>query len=101
MLHNPLGNYSFLRGGGAYSAGVVADDGFTVDHVRFSKPVPWKTGLERMDAHLRDAGRPPAALCAIELRSPKPFTFEGFKDFNTPYREALESRGLMVDGLNP
>ena len=101
MLHNSLGNFSFLRGGAAYSAGVVADDGFIVEHARFSKPVPWKAGLERVDAHLREAGRPAAALCAIELRSPKPFTFEGFKEFNDPYREALQSRGLMVEGVNP
>ena len=101
MLRNSQGNYSFLKGGAAYSAGVIADDGYIVEHVRFTKPVPWKSGLDRAAAHLRSMGRPTAALCAVELRSPKPFTFPGFAEFNKPYREALEGMGLMVDSNNP
>jgi hypothetical protein len=101
MLRNSAGNFSFLKGGGAYSAGVVADDGYVVEHVRFTRPVPWKTALDRAGAHLKTAGRPASALCAVELRSPKPFTFPGFAEFNQPYREALEGMGLMVDGVNP
>lgn len=101
MLRNSQGNYAFLKGGGAYSAGAIADDGYIIEHVRFTTPVPWKAGLQRAEAHLRAGGRPAAALCGIELRSPKPFTFAGFGEFNTPYREALEAMGMMVDGANP
>src|SRR5947208_2224274 len=101
MLRNSSGNYSFLKGGGAYSAGVIADQGFAIDHVTFTGWVPWQAGLKRAAALLNAAGRPAAALCAVELRSPAPFSFAGFAEFNKPYREALETLELMVDGVNP
>ena len=41
------------------------------------------------------------ALCAIELRSPRPFTFEGFAGFNESYRSILADADLLADGLNP
>ena len=37
----------------------------------------------------------------MALRSPKPFSFEGFKEFNAGYVEVLKSWDLLVDGLNP
>jgi hypothetical protein len=44
---------------------------------------------------------PKAALCGIELRSPRPFTFSGFAEFNAGYSKILEDWGLFVDGINP
>ncbi|MEK6245146.1 MAG: hypothetical protein AABM33_11690, partial [Pseudomonadota bacterium] len=41
------------------------------------------------------------AFCACELRSPKPFTFTGFGDFNKGYVAVLEQWGLYRDKLNP
>ena len=41
------------------------------------------------------------ALCAVELRSPEPFTFDGFAEFNSGYRQILERWGVFVDGMNP
>src|SRR5262245_7303964 len=76
LLSNPKGGYSFLRGIGPYSRGVIAASGFTIEHVRVARSMPWRQGFEFVDTHLRAAGRPRAALCAMALRSPAPFTFE-------------------------
>ena len=37
----------------------------------------------------------------IELRSPVPFSFGGFGEFNAEYARILERWGLFVDGVNP
>ena len=101
LIPNTRGGYSFLRGIGPYSAGVIAAPGFSIEHVRLASCVPWRAGFELVDAHLRAAGRPREALCAAALRSPKPLSFDGFKEFNATYVEVLKSWGLLVDGLNP
>jgi hypothetical protein len=101
LLTNPHGGYSFLRGIHPYSGGVVAAPGFTIDHVRLSRPVPWEAGFARIDTHLRAAGRPRQALCAMALRSPKPFSFAGFNEFNAGYVQMLKSWSILVDGINP
>lgn len=76
-------------------------DGFVIEHVRLARTVPWKRGFELVDAHLSAMGRPRTALCSIALRSPKPMSFSGFKEFNAGYRDVLKSWELMVDGINP
>jgi hypothetical protein len=101
LLSNSRGGFSFLRGGGAYSAGVVAAPGFTIEHVRLSRAIPLMAGFAMVEAHLRAARRPLASLCAIALRSPEPFSFAGFKEFNAVYSGVLKSWDLMVDGVNP
>ena len=40
-------------------------------------------------------------MCAIALRSPRPFSFAGFNEFNDRYVELLKSWGILADGLNP
>jgi hypothetical protein len=35
------------------------------------------------------------------LRSPRPFTFDGFDEFNQGYRALLGEWGILVDGENP
>ena len=101
MRDVPSGQYRFLPGIAPYSSGVVAMPGHQVIHVTLRAPVPWRDGFALIDHHLRDAQRPRAALCAIALRSPKPFTFEGFAEFNAGYRAVLEAWGLLVEGANP
>ena len=101
MRDVPSGQYRFLPGIAPYSSGVVAMPGHQVIHVTLRAPVPWRDGFALIDGHLRGEGRPRAALCAIALRSPKPFTFEGFAAFNGGYRAMLEAWGLLIDGANP
>jgi hypothetical protein len=97
----PAGGYRFLPGIPAFSSGVVAMPGWEIVHVTLRSPVPWRDGFARIDRHLTDAGRPRAALCGIMLRSPAPFTFDGFEGFNQGYRALLADWKILLDGENP
>lgn len=101
LVPNPKGNYSFLRGIAPYSGGTVADDGYEIVHVRFLQPVPLGAGFERVKEHLAESKRGVHALCGMELRSPKPFTFEGFSAFNSGYVDVLRKWGIVTDNVNP
>jgi hypothetical protein len=97
----PAGQYRFIPGIEAFSGGAVAERGSEIVRAAIQAPMPWRDGFARIDAHLRGLGRPRAALCAIELRSPRPFSFGGFDEFNRGYRALLGDWGLLVDGQNP
>ncbi len=101
-LHNfEAGGYAFLEGGFPYSAGAIALPGFTIVRARLHRVLPVAEGFAAIEAHLRAANRPLTALCAAELRSPQPFSFEGFRDFNAGYVAVLERWGLYRNALNP
>ena len=70
-------------------------------HVTFRRAVVYRQMFDLIEQHLEEHGRPRAALCGIELRSPRPFTFSGFAEFNAGYSKTLEAWGLFVDGINP
>src|SRR3954452_8697348 len=95
------GGYKFMPGVSQYSAGVAALPGFTLERVRFSKPVPLSQGFDRIVQILKSVNRPLSAFAACELRSPAPFTESGFVKFNEVYTSTLKSWGLMPDGVNP
>jgi hypothetical protein len=95
------GDYRYIRGPFQYSAGVMAEPGFTLQRVRFAEPVPVAQGFERIEAHLAAAGRPLGAFCACELRSPGQFSDQGFIDFNRQYVATLERWGIFRDDDNP
>jgi hypothetical protein len=97
----PDGGFAFLRGVFPYSQGVVALDGFAIERARFAAPVPLAEGFRFIAAYLARLQRPKTAFCACELRSPKPFTFDGFAEFNRGYVAVLEEWGLFRDGVNP
>ena len=101
LIHNPKGHYHFLKGIDPYSCGVIADPGYEIVNVTLKKPIPWREGFTQIDAYLKGQGRERTALCAIQLRSPAPFTMEGFIDFNRGYCEILQEWGLYVADLNP
>ena len=101
LVENKRGNYFFLRGIAPYSAAVVAAPGFEVVHVRLPHYFHLREGLAAVEAHLVRVGRPMTAMCAMELRSPKPFTFAGFNEFNAGYVDILKKLNLIVDGMNP
>lgn len=95
------GQYRFLPGIDAFSSGAVAMPGHDIVHATLQAPVPYREGFALIERHLAALGRPRAALCAIELRSPRPFSFGGFDEFNRGYRAILEDWKLLVDGANP
>lgn len=101
LIAHPTGNYRFLPGIAPYSCGVVADPGFEVVHVALQQPRDWFDGFEFVERFLQRQARPRAALCAMELRSPSPFTMQGFIEFNRQYCAVLESWGVFVEGQNP
>jgi hypothetical protein len=101
LVKNTRGNYSFLKGIAPYSAGVTAEAGFEIVHVRLRRYVPLRVGFDAVEAHLRKTGRPLKAICGMELRSPKPFSFTGFNEFNAGYIDVLKKWDILLDGMNP
>jgi hypothetical protein len=97
----PAGGYRYVPGVMQYSAGVAALPGHEIVRVRFRRPVILAAGFERMAAIIEEAGRPLTAFCACELRSPAPFSEDGFRRFNEAYVGRLETWGLYRDGINP
>ena len=95
------GGYRYIRGPFQYSAGVAALPGFALQRVRFASPVPVAQGFAHIESHLNSIGRPLTAFCACELRSPAPFTEQGFIDFNKIYVGTLEKWGIYHDEDNP
>jgi hypothetical protein len=95
------GGYSFLKGISPYSAGVVAAPGFEIEHVRLDRTLSLEPGFQRIESYLASLHRRRQALCGVELRSPRPFTFRGFQDFNQQYVGILKRWGILLDGLNP
>ena len=95
------GGYRFLTGIAPYSSGVVSLPGYEIVHVTLRKPMPYRDGFGVIDQLLAAQSRPRQALCAIELRSPAPFTFAGFAEFNRGYQDILVDWALLVNGQNP
>ena len=95
------GGYAFLEGVFPYSQGVVALPGFAIERARFARPVPMAEGFRRVADFLAARDRPRAALCAAELRSPRPFSFGGFGEFNRGYVNVLQDWDIFRGGRNP
>lgn len=95
------GNYRYVRGPFQYSAGVAAEPGYEICHVRLRNPVAVAAGFEIIEQFIQDAGRPLTAFCACELRSPAPFDDQGFIDFNRVYVQTLERWGIFSNEENP
>lgn len=95
------GGYRYAQGVFQYSAGVAALDGYEIVRVRFFRPIPLAEGFRQIENHLEGGGRPLAAFCASELRSPAPFTEAGFRAFNELYVGTLKRWGIVVDERNP
>src|SRR5215831_2868852 len=95
------GNYRYVPGVFQYSAGVAAAPGYEIRRVRFREAVPLARGFERVAHYISAAGRPPTAFCACELRSPAPFSEDGFRAFNEIYVTTLRAWGLFDGRINP
>jgi hypothetical protein len=95
------GGYRFLPAVFQYSGGAAALPGHAIERVRFRAPVPLVEGFTRIERIIGAAGRPLTAFCACELRSPAPFTEQGFRAFNEVYVVTLEKWGLFDGKVNP
>jgi hypothetical protein len=95
------GGYRYIPAVFQYSGGVAAEPGYEIRRVRFHQPVPLAQGFVRIQQAIREAGRPLTAFCACELRSPAPFTEDGFRAFNEIYAGTLRQWGVMQGDINP
>lgn len=95
------GGYRYIEGMFQYSGGAAALPGFEIVRARLALPLPLPDGFRSAEAHIKAAGRPLTSFCACELRSPAPFTEQGFVEFNRVYVQTLERWGLYRDGRNP
>ena len=101
LVDHRAGGYCYLPGIAPYSCGVVSSAGFEIVSVTLEQPEPVREGFDRVAAFLAVEGRPKAALCAISLRSPRPYSFQGFADFNAEYGAILKNWDVFVNGINP
>jgi hypothetical protein len=95
------GGYRFIPSVFQYSGGVAAQPGHDIQRVRFRSPVPLAQGFTQIERLIRAAERPLTSFCACELRSPAPFTEQGFRAFNEIYVVTLEKWGLFDGRVNP
>ncbi|HEY0358334.1 MAG TPA: hypothetical protein VGD11_07110 [Mycobacteriales bacterium] len=95
------GTYRYLPAIPPYSSGVAAEPGHEIVGLRFEAPPPVAEGFARLDEVCAARGLAPAALVGFELRSPAPFAFGAFDEFNEVYRALLDERGLLEGGVNP
>lgn len=93
--------FRYIEGVHQYSAGVAAEPGRQIERLRFATPLPLAEGFAAIETTLACLGLPIAALCAIELRSPAPFTEEGFVAFNRDYATQLQAWNLFDGQRNP
>jgi len=95
------GGYRYIKAIFQYSGGVAANAEFEIERARFARPLPLAEGFAAAERQLKAVGRPLAAFCARELRSPAPFTEQSFDAFNQKYTQTLEQWGIYRDGNNP
>ena len=95
------GNYRYIKAVFQYSGGVAAEPGFEIERARFFKPLPLADAFAAVEAHLKSIGRPNTVFAACELRSPAPFTNQGFYEFNKAYVTTLERWGIYQGGDQP
>jgi hypothetical protein len=102
LADHPSGQYRFLPAIPAYSSGVVAKEGYEVVHATFLRPQPVKAGFKAIEEHLTSLKLKKTALCAVELRLPRPLSLEDFGAFNNGYIDVLKSWSIVLDGgVNP
>ena len=95
------GGFRFIPAVFQYSGGVAASPGYAIARVRFREPLPLREGFAHVQRHIKEAGRPLTSFCACELRSPAPFTEQGFRAFNEVYVVTLQKWGLFDGKVNP
>jgi hypothetical protein len=95
------GGYRYIKAVFQYSGGVAAQPGYEIERARFARPLCLGDAYGAVERHLKSLGRPSTAFAACELRSPEPFSEQGFYDFNRIYVKTLERWGIYRDGDQP
>ena len=93
--------FRFLPVDGPFSAGVAAEPGYAIVRRRAKHHTPLEKGFRLIEETLRKSDRPIAALCALELRVPKPFNRTDWKVFNDGYVAQWKKWEATVDGHIP
>ncbi len=93
--------FAFIAGVPQYSAGVVALPGFEIHRARLATPLEMQAGFAAIESHLDSLGLSKTSLCACEMRSPAPFTEQGFLELNQYYIGILRDWGVLYEGHNP
>jgi hypothetical protein len=75
--------------------------GYEIVRASFPYVVPLSVAFERVAGHLATEGLKKQALCAMELRSPAAFSFEGFDKFNEGYIDVLRQWEILLPDHNP
>ena len=101
LISFKAGNYQFIPAVFQYSAGVRGDEGFEIVRARFRNMLPMSEAFAAIQNHLQSRNRPLESFCACELRSPAPFSEQGFFTFNKEYVGCLDRWKLIKDGVNP
>ncbi len=101
VLRFEPGGYRYVEGVFQYSGGVAAEPGFAVTRVMFRNPLPLAAGFAAAERIMAAAGRPATSFCSCELRSPAPFTEDGFRAFNEIYVGTLTRWGIFDGQKNP
>lgn len=95
------GGYRYIKAVFQYSGGVAAEPGFEIERARFARPLRLADAYAAVEAHLKSIGRPATAFAQCELRSPAPFSDQGFYNFNREYVQTLARWGIFKDDINP
>lgn len=95
------GGYRYIKAVFQYSGGVAAQPGYEIQRVRFRKPLSLPNAFAAIESYLDAIGRDTRAFAACELRSPAPFTEQGFYEFNKAYVTTLERWGIYTGGDQP
>jgi hypothetical protein len=101
LVTNERGGYLFVPGQPFFSFGAVAASGFEINRAIFRQPPTFPEGLAAVERHLRAAGRPPQALCGLELRNGRQADMLEFMTFNERYIESLRRVGVLVTDQMP
>jgi hypothetical protein len=101
VSQHSTGTYRYLPAIAPYSSGVAAEPGYEIIGIRFGSPPPVVEGFALLDEECSKRDLPSTALVGFELRSPAPFAFGAFDEFNETYRELLAERGLLEGDVNP
>ncbi|MCC7370712.1 MAG: RidA family protein [Chloroflexi bacterium] len=75
--------------------------GYELVRTTFQVPLPYLMGFAAAARYLEAVGRPRTALCAVEIRVPRPLTMDEFVSFNADYIALLGEWGVLVDGQVP